>query len=78
MVITTISLITNFFLTSYILHNKNQKTPIIKTIPQKRIRYSWQMSKQSDRDSKRKFATDIALECESLKPPEEANNEETQ
>ena len=52
------------------LHIKNQKpSKIVKTIPQKRIRYSWQVSKQSDRNSTRKLSKEIVPELQPLKPP---------
>ena len=70
MVIASISLLMNLFLVSYILNIKNQKpSKIVKTIPQKRIRYSWQVSKQSDRNPTRKVSKEIVQELQPLKPP---------
>ena len=49
---------------------ENQKpSKIVKKIPQKRMRYSWQISKQSDRNSTRKLSKEIVPELQSLKPP---------
>ena len=71
MVIASISLLINLFLVSYILNTKNQKpSKIVKTIPQqKRIRYSWQISKQSDRNPTREVSKEIVQELQPLKPP---------
>ena len=70
MVIASISLLINLFLVSYILNIKNQKpSKIVKKIPQKRMRYSWQISKQSDRNPTRKVSKEIVPELQPLKPP---------
>merc|ERR1711935_208314 len=70
MVIASISLLMNLFLVSYILNIKNQKpSKIVKKIPQKRMRYSWQKSKQSDRNPTKKVSKEIVPELQPLKPP---------
>ena len=70
MVIASISLLINLVLVSYILNMKNQKpSKIVKTVPQKRMRYSWQISKQSDKNPTRKVSKEIVPELQPLKPP---------
>ena len=67
MVIASVSLLINLFLVSYILNIKNQKPyKIVKKIPQKRMRYSWQISKQSNRNPVRKVSKEIVPELQPL------------
>ena len=75
MVFTSMSLLLNLFLISYILHNKNQKSTVISPvniIPQKRIRYSWQPSRQSNEKLTQKVTSNES-ELQPLNPPLEVN-----
>ena len=75
MVFTSMSLLLNLFLISYILHNKNQKSTVIspgQIIPQKRVRYSWQPSRQSNEKLTKKVTSNES-ELQPLNPPLEVN-----